>query len=56
MNNIVTIDMLEGLGNNVQVAFMFLHPDGLKIEELKKLANENAFYRGIYHHVGGVTK
>lgn len=51
MNNIITANMLEELGNNIRVAFEFLHPNGLTIEELAELANDCAYYRGIYKYV-----
>lgn len=47
----ITYNMLIDLGNNIMVAYKFLHPNGLSIDELARKANEHDFYRGIYHYV-----
>jgi hypothetical protein len=51
MEKLITHDMLADLGNNIRVAYKFLHPNGLSMDELAEKANEHDFYRGVYRYI-----
>lgn len=48
---IVTQEALSGMQGNFAALFGFLHPGGIRLQELERKAGEHNFYRHIYQHV-----